>query len=229
MLERRVSRRQLLEAIAKLGPAAALAPVIAACTTGGPGQTAPPRPRRQRRPASATAAASASAAASAAVDRPSRPHADAGGRALRLQLDAYIGEKRHHGSRRSTGVKVTTTSFFSNTDEAYAKLGNDGGGLRRVVPDLGRHPGLQGEGRPAQASTSRSSRTSPTSAPTGRTRATTRATSTPCRTMWWTTGVGYDTGRIKDDLTSSKAALGPALGQAHRACSTTGRRSSAWR
>ena len=34
MVERRVSRRQLLERIARLGPAAALAPVIAACTGG---------------------------------------------------------------------------------------------------------------------------------------------------------------------------------------------------
>ena len=59
LVERRISRRELLERIARVGSAAALAPVIAACTSasapsaaataGRLGRTASRRPARRRR------------------------------------------------------------------------------------------------------------------------------------------------------------------------------------
>ena len=59
MVERRVTRRELLERIAVVGSAAALAPVIAACTSSGGAATAAP------------SSAAPSASASTAVASPS--------------------------------------------------------------------------------------------------------------------------------------------------------------
>ena len=60
MIERRITRRELLERIGKVGAAAALAPVIAACTSSGGASPSP----------SSAASVAASASASAAAGSP---------------------------------------------------------------------------------------------------------------------------------------------------------------
>ena len=189
------------------GATAALAPIIAACTSGGaspaPASAAAP-PARQR--------------VAAARRRPRRPGgADAGpqpgGRALRLQLDDYIGEKTIADFEKKYGIKVTY-DFFPDADDAYAKLRATARAVATTsrYPDLGRHPGV----RRRRASSSELDKSLipnvATSGRSGPTRATTRATSTRCRTCGGrpgTPGTGQDQGAP----TSSKAPLGPALRQ----------------
>ena len=142
LLRERITRRTMLERIGKFGAAAALAPVIAACTSAG---------------------SSPSAAASAAIGR-----AVGLGRRCRRRRPAptpvpspeaelfiynwtdYLGEGVIESFEEQYGVKVTQ-DFFSNTEEAYAKLGQRWRRLRHLVPDLGRHPGVHRQGRPADA------------------------------------------------------------------------------
>ena len=115
MVERRVTRRQLLEAIAKLGPAVALAPVIAACSAAGVSPSAA---------ASASAAAPGSAAPTptAAGSLEPTPAPSPEGELYIYNWTEYIGDQTVPTFEEKYGVKVTY-DFFSNTDEAYAKLG----------------------------------------------------------------------------------------------------------
>ena len=120
----RITRRTMLERIGKFGAAAALAPVIAACTSG----------------AATAAAASVVSAPAAAPARPAAPsvrRADAIPSPSRScssttgpTTSARASSRR---SRSKYGVKVTQ-DFFSNTEEAYAKLGDDGGGYDMSFP-----------------------------------------------------------------------------------------------
>ena len=137
----------------------------------------------------------------------------------------YIGEDTIPSFEEKYGVKVTY-DFFSNTDEAYAKLGNDGGGYDVVVPDLGRHPGVRREGRAPASSTSRclpnivnlgAEWADPGYDPGN-------AHSVPY--MWWTTGVGYDTAKITDTLDQLARRSGTRAATSTSRCSTTARRSS---
>ena len=83
MIERRISRRQLLEAAARLGPVAALGPILAACAGGAvleaTGSPAPP-----------ASAAPPTAAPSTAPEPTPAPTPEA---ELNVyNWDAYIGE-----------------------------------------------------------------------------------------------------------------------------------------
>ena len=201
MLERRVSRRQLLEAVAKLGPAAALAPVIAACTTGGSGQTPSPTASPA---ASVAASAAASVAASAPVESAEpTPLPTPEGELFVYNWTGYIGEHVIDEFQKKYGVKVTY-DFFSNTDEAYAKLGNDGGGYDVSFPISVDIPAFKDKGALLKLDKS----LLPNIANIGQEWANPGydpGNEYTVPYMWWTTGVGYDTGRIKDTLTSSKA------------------------
>jgi len=117
MIERRVSRRYLLERIALVGGAAALAPVIAACSTGG-GSAAPS--------AAATPAGSAPGASSAPSSASPAPAASPEGELNILNWTDYLADEVISSFEDLHGTKVTQ-SFFSTTDEMYAKLGDDGG------------------------------------------------------------------------------------------------------
>jgi spermidine/putrescine-binding protein len=128
MVERRVSRRQLLEAIAKFGPAVALAPVIAACSSAGVSPSA-----AASASSSAAASAAASAAPSAAASVAPTPVPEPEAELFVYNWTEYIGEDTIPSFEKKYGVKVTY-DFFSNTDEAYAKLGSDGGGYDVSFP-----------------------------------------------------------------------------------------------
>ena len=172
MVEHRLTRRTLLERIAKVGAVTALAPIVAACTGGG--ATASPSAASAPPPPTGSAAPPSEAAAPTPVPSPEDE-------LFVYNWTEYIGEDVVPSFEEKYGVKVTY-DFFSNTDEAYAKLGDDGGGYDVELPDLGRHPRLHRARRGRSSSTSRSSRTSRTSAPSGPIPATTRATRIRCRT-----------------------------------------------
>ena len=157
MLERRVSRRQLLEADRQ--------------ARTGRGRS--PRSSRPARPAASgqTPAPTASPAASAAVASAAPPAAPADSAeptpvpvARRPSSSSTTGPStsaRHviDEFEEKYGVKVTY-DFFSNTDEAYAKLGNDGGGYDVSFPISVDIPALHARRAPSSSSTSRCSRTS---------------------------------------------------------------------
>ena len=194
LVRERLTRRDLLERISRFGAAAALAPVIAACTTGG-ASTAP-----SLAPTSAPTAAPASEGVASAEPTPvPEPEAEL----FVYNWTDYIGEDTIPSFEEKYGVKVTY-DFFSNTDEAYAKLGSDGGGYDVSFPISVDIPAFREKGALLQLDKS----LIPNIVNLGTEWADPgydpgNAFSVPY--MWWTTGVAYDTTRVTDSPTSSKA------------------------
>lgn len=192
MVEQRLSRRDLLERIAKVGAYAALAPIIAACTSSG-ASAAP-----SAAPASAPPPSTAPTPTPAPTPVPSPE-----GELFVYNWTDYIGEKTIPDFEKKYGIKVTY-DFFSNTDEAYAKLGDDGGGYDVSFPISVDIPAFVAKGALLQLDKSllpNIVNLGPEWADPGYDPD--NAHSVPY--MWWTTGVGYDTTKIKGTPTSSKA------------------------
>ena len=199
MVERRISRRDLLERIAKVGSAAALAPVIAACTSGA---SASPSAS-----AAATPAGSDGPAPSAAPTAVPSPEAEL----FIYNWTDYLADEVIETFEAKYGTKVTQ-SFFSNTEEAYAKLGNDGGGYDLSFPISVDVPTFIEKGAIVKLDKSLLTNignlgeewSDPGYDPGN-------AYSVPY--MWWTTGVGYDSALITEELTSSTALWDPRWSQ----------------
>jgi len=194
MVEHKLTRRMLLERIAKVGAVTALAPIVAACTGGG--ATASPSAAIAPPPPTGSAAPPSEAAAPTPVPEPEDE-------LFVYNWTDYIGEEVVPSFEEKYGVKVTY-DFFSNTDEAYAKLGDDGGGYDLSFPISVDIPDFIERGAIVALDHS----LIPNLANLGAEWADPgydpgNAHSVPY--MWWTTGVGYDTSRITDALTSSKA------------------------
>jgi spermidine/putrescine transport system substrate-binding protein len=105
-----------------------------------------------------------------------------------------------------------TQSFFSNTEEAYAKLGDDGGGYDLSFPISVDVPSFIERGAIVKLDkalvpnlVNLGAEWSDPGYDPGNTY------SVPY--MWWTTGVGYDSARIPEELTSSKALWDPRWAQ----------------
>src|SRR3954470_17678215 len=88
LAERRMSRRYLLDRVAKLGAFAALAPVIAACTSS----TATAAPSSAAPTAAASASASAAAVASASASAEPTPVPSPEGELFVYNWADYMGE-----------------------------------------------------------------------------------------------------------------------------------------
>ena len=198
MVERRITRREMLERIGKVGAAAAFAPIIAACTSSG-ASSAP----------SAAASAAASAAPSAAAASPTPVPAPEAELFIYNWTD-YLAPEVIQSFEDQHGVKVTQ-DFFDTTDAMYAKLGEDGGGYDLSFPISVDIPDLVAKGTIVPIDKSFLTNignlgqewTDPGYDP-GNTN------SIPY--MWWTTGIGYDKARISEELTSSKALWDPRWG-----------------
>ena len=192
MVERRVTRRELLERIAVVGSAAALAPVIAACTSSGGAATAAP----------SSAAPSASASTAVASPSPTAQPSPEGELNI-LNWTDYLADEVIKSFEGQYNVKVTQ-SFFSNTDEMYAKLGDDGGDYDISFPISVDVPNMIERGVIAKLDKSVLTNignlgqewSNPGYDP---------GNEYTVPYMWWTTGVGYDPARIKEEPTSSKA------------------------
>jgi spermidine/putrescine-binding protein len=196
MVEHKLTRRTLLERIAKVGAVTALAPIVAACTGGG--ATASPSTASAPPPPTGSVAPPSEAPSEAPTPVPSPE-----GELFVYNWTEYIGEDVVPSFEEKYGVKVTY-DFFSNTDEAYAKLGDDGGGYDVSFPISVDIPDFIDRGAIIELDKS----LIPNIANLGTEWADPgydpgNAHSVPY--MWWTTGVGYDTSRIKEELTSSKA------------------------
>ena len=203
MVERRVSRRQLLERIARLGPAAALAPIIAACTSG---TAASATPGTTLAPTVAATSAAPSAASPSASPEPT-PVPSPEDQLFVYNWTGYIAETTIPDFEKKYGIKVTY-DFFDNTETAYAKLGDDGGGYDVSFPISVDIPAFRGKGALLKLDKSL--------LPNIKNLGTEWANpgydpnneySVPY--MWWTTGIGYDTKKVTDSPTSSKALWDP--------------------
>lgn len=201
MIERRISRRQLLERIALLGSAAALAPIVAACTTA-----ATPSPVASAGSATPSSAGPGESASGGPTPVPS-PEAEL----FIYNWTDYLADEVIESFEAKYGTKVTQ-SFFSNTEEAYAKLGSDGGGYDLSFPISVDVPSFIEKGAIVKLDKS----LLPNVVNLGQEWADPgydpgNAYTVPY--MWWTTGVGYDSARIGEELTSSKALWDPRWSQ----------------
>jgi spermidine/putrescine transport system substrate-binding protein len=195
MVERRISRRFLLDRIAKVGAAAALAPIIAACSSAGQGSTAP----------------SSEPSTEPSTEPSPTPQPTPEKELFIYNWTDYIGEDVVPSFEDKYGVKVTY-DFFSNTDEAYAKLGDDGGGYDLSFPISVDVPDFISRGalvKLDQALLPNLANLGAEWADPGYDPG--NAYSVPY--MWWTTGVGYDSSQISETLTSSNALWDPKYSQ----------------
>ena len=201
MAERHLSRRVLLARIGLLGAAAALAPIVAACTsskgTAGAPSAAPSVP------VSAGPTTSSAPTATPAPTPIPTPEAEL----YVYNWADYMGTSVVPAFEAKYGVKVVY-DFFDNYDTMNAKIGRDGGGFdvafptsvdipalleRRIIQplDLSLIPNIVNLG---------AEWADPGYDPGN-------AHSIPY--MWWTTGIAYDTKRISDKLTSWSALWDP--------------------
>jgi len=194
MVERKLSRRELLERIAAVGSAAALAPIIAACSTAG----ATPSPA-----ASASAAPPPSAAPTASPSPTPVPSPET--ELNILNWTDYLADEVIKSFEAKYKVKVTQ-SFFSTTDEMYAKLGDDGGDYDISFPISVDVPNMIAKGTIAKLDKSLLTNIKNLGtewANPGYDLGNTY--SVPY--MWWTTGVGYDPARLGGEAPTSSKAL----------------------
>jgi spermidine/putrescine transport system substrate-binding protein len=193
MAEHRISRRQLLERMAAVGVTAALAPVIAACTSSG-ATTAP-----SASASASTAAASNPPSASAAPTPVPSPESEL----LIYNYAEYMDPEIIKQFEDQHGVKVTET-YFDSYDVMYPRIlaGNSGFDLTFMTDtDV---PGVAGQGLIEELDLSlipnvknlAAEWMDPEYDPGHK-------HSMPY--MWWTTGFAYDTEKIKTELTSLKA------------------------
>jgi len=199
MVERRLNRRDLLERMAKVGSAAALAPIIAACTNA-----AAPSPIAS---ASGPAASAATAGPAATPVPAATPEAEL----FIYNWTDYLADAVIESFEAKYGIRVTQ-SFFSGTEEAYAKLGDDGGGYDLSFPISNDIPAFIERGAIVKLDKT----LLPNIVNLGAEWANPgydpgNAYSVPY--MWWTTGIGYDSARIPEELTSSKALWDPRWAQ----------------
>jgi len=201
MVERRVSRRQLLEMMGAIGVTAALAPVVAACTSAG--GTSPS-------PSAAAPTAAPSSAAPTATPEPT-PLPSPEGELLIYNYAEYMDPEIIKQFETEHGVKVTET-YFDSYDVMYPRIlaGNSGFDLTFMTDtDV---PGVVQQGLIEELDLSlipnvknlAAEWVDPEYDPGHK-------HSMPY--MWWTTGLAYDTAKIKEDLTSLKALWDPRYNQ----------------
>jgi spermidine/putrescine transport system substrate-binding protein len=200
LARRRISRRQLLETAARVGPLAALAPVLAAC-----GAAATPQPSSA---APSTGGASPSVEPSVSLEPTPVPTPE--GELNVYNWDAYIGEDTVAKFTKETGVKVHYDKF-PDAATMIAKIRSDGKGAGYDIayPTSVEVPGLLADGiiQPLKldlipnAANLGEQWQNPGYDPGNK-------NSMPY--MWWTTGYCWDGDKIKDELTSWEALWNPA-------------------
>ena len=196
MVERRVTRRYLLERIALVGGAAALAPIVAACS---PGATVSPSSAAPATPAGSAPGSAAPASASAVPI--GSPEAELN----ILNWVDYLAEEVVASFEDQHGVKVQQ-DFFSTTDEMYTRLGEDGGGydisfpISVDVPDMVERGVIQKLNKAALTNIGNLGEewSDPGYDP---------GNEYTVPYMWWTTGVGYDPARLGGEAPTSSTAL----------------------
>jgi spermidine/putrescine transport system substrate-binding protein len=202
LVEQRITRRELLERVAILGPIAALAPILAACAgSGGPASASALVPA-----ASASPTAPPVASASAEPTPVPSPEAE-----LNVyNWDAYIGETTVKDFEAKYGIKVHYDKF-PDAETMLAKIRSDGKGAGYDIcyPTSTEIPGLSGDGviQPLDLGMIPNAKNLGTQwADPGYDPG--NQHSMPY--MWWTTGYCWDGAKIKAELDSWEALWDPA-------------------
>jgi spermidine/putrescine transport system substrate-binding protein len=199
LAERRMSRRQLLETAARVGPVAALGPILAAC---GAAATPQPSSAAPSLPSNSPSAPGSAASPEPSVSAEPTPVPSPEGELNVYNWDAYIGEDTVKQFEDATGIKVHYDKF-PDAATMIAKIRSDGKGAGYDIAyptsvevpslvadgiiqplDLGLIPNATNLGEQWQ---------NPGYDPGNK-------NSMPY--MWWTTGFCWDGDKIADDLTS---------------------------
>jgi spermidine/putrescine transport system substrate-binding protein len=202
---RRISRRQLLETAARVGPLAALAPILAAC-----GGSATPQPSVPASAPPSTGPASAPPASASPSPSPT-PVPSPESEVVIYNWDAYIGEDTVKQFEDAYGIKVHYEKFpDASTMLAKIRIDGKGGGYDVAYPTSTEIPGLVKDGiiQPLTPSLVPNAVNlgaqwqNPGYDPRNE-------HSMPY--MWWTTGFCWDSDKITDDLTSWESLWNPAF------------------
>jgi spermidine/putrescine transport system substrate-binding protein len=199
LVEHRMSRRQLLERVARLGPAVALGPILAACGTsiasGAPSASASPTSA----PASSSAA-SVSAPPSASPSPSATPAPTPEGELFVYNWDSYIGEHTVDQFQQKYGIKVTYDKF-PDADTQITKIRSDGkgGGYDITYPTSTEIPSLATVGVIAALDLSLIPNVR-NLAPEWTSPAYDAGNAHSIPNYWWTTGFAWDPAKIADDL-----------------------------
>jgi spermidine/putrescine transport system substrate-binding protein len=203
LAEQRITRRELIERIGALGAIVALAPIVAACA----GSSASAAPSAASSSAAATSAVPSYAAAAPTGTPGPTPVPSPESELIVYNWLDYIGEDVIPSFEEKYPVKVKY-ELFDDIEVAYAKLGQDGSGYDLSFPISVDVPRFIKAGTLVKLDKSLlpnivnlgAEWTDPGYDP-GNTY------SVPY--VWWTTGVGYDTTKVTDSPTSSKALWDP--------------------
>jgi spermidine/putrescine transport system substrate-binding protein len=199
LVEQRITRRELLERIATLGAVAALAPIVAACSSAG--ASASPSVAAASPTAAPTVAPSASAVPTATPEPTPIPSPEA--ELIVYNWLDYIGEDVIPSFEEKYPIKVKY-ELFEDIEVAYTKLGEDGNGYDISFPTSVDIPRFRAAGTIQKLEKSLipnlvnlgTEWQNPGYDPNN-------DYSVPY--MWWTTGIAYDTKKVKEAPTSSKA------------------------
>ncbi len=201
LAEERMTRRQLLHRISVVGATAALAPIVAACSTAG--ASAAPSAAASAASEAPSVPPSASAAAEATATPEPTPEPTPEAELHIWNYAEYMGENVVPSFEKKYGVKVST-DFFDTYEGMYARVTAGQTGFDITFPTSTDIPGLVTIGKILPLDLSLipnkvnlgSEWANPGYDPGN-------AHSMPY--MWWTTGVAYDSAKIKETPTSWKA------------------------
>ena len=206
LVERRMTRRQLLEAVTALGAAVALAPIVAACQNAGLAPSAAPSTEPSIAPPST--APSEVAVASATPEPTPVPSPEK--ELFVYNWDQYIGEDTVSKFQDQTGIQVHYDKF-PDADTQMTKLRSDGkgGGYDVSYPASTELPSLISDGVVLKLDKSlipnisnlRPEWSNPAYDPGN-------AYSVP--NYWWTTGFAWDPKKVPGNLTTWDALFDPA-------------------
>jgi len=195
MLERRMTRRMLLEQIAKVGAFAALAPIIAACA--GPAASASASPSA----AAPSSAPSPSTAEATATPEPT-PVPSPESELFIYNWDGYIGETTQKDFEDKYGIRVKYDKF-PDASTQITKIRSDGAGAGYDLT------------YPASTDVGPLARDGVISAidhslipnlknlgPTWVDPAYDPGNKNSVPNYWWTTGIAWDPAKVKEDVTS---------------------------
>ena len=199
LVEQRITRRDLLERIAVVGAAVALAPIVAACSGAGASASPSTAAAASSAPPTTTPTASAAPTATPAPTPVPSPEAEL---VVYNWLD-YIGEDVIPSFEEKYPIKVKY-ELFEDIEVAYTKLGDDGNGYDISFPTSVDIPRFREAGTIRKLEKSLIPNLvnlgpewqNPGYDPNN-------DYSVPY--MWWTTGIAYDTKKVKEAPTSSKA------------------------
>jgi spermidine/putrescine transport system substrate-binding protein len=205
MAEGRLTRRQLLERMGALGVTIALAPIVAACSTGA--ASASPSASALAQVPSATPGATPTAQPTATPSPTPLPTPEKD--LIVYNWDSYIADTTQKAFEAKYGIKVKYVRFTDSvTQMATIRKDGKGGGYDITYPPSTEIPGLVRDGViqpldlgliPNAANLGTEWQNPPYDA--------NNLNSMP--NYWWTTGFTWDPAKIKDDLSSWAALWDP--------------------